>query len=78
MMIQIYYDSLIGQNIGCYPILLVVKIMMKLLELQKMVDKERINSQEKAKLMHKKLAALEHQDGVTSAIRENRIKVAVQ
>ena len=50
----------------------------KLLKLESIIDNERINSQEKAKLMHKKLAALEHQDGVTSYIRENRIKMAVQ
>jgi hypothetical protein len=50
----------------------------KLLDLKQKIDGERIKAIEQTKLMSKKLIALEHQDSVTSSIRENRIQLAVQ
>ena len=49
----------------------------KLLDLEQIIADERIQAQEMTKMMRKKLEALEHQDGVTSSIRENRIQLAV-
>merc|ERR1711991_990236 len=50
----------------------------KLLNLKNKIHVERVNTIEQTKLMSKKLIALEHQDSVTSSIRENRIQLAVQ
>merc|ERR1712139_364924 len=50
----------------------------KLLDLKQKIDGERIKAIEQTKLMSKKLIALEHQDSVTSSIRENRIQLAVE
>merc|ERR1711991_299747 len=50
----------------------------KLLNLERKIDEERIKTVEQTKLMTKKVIALEHQDSVTSSIRENRIQLAVQ
>ena len=49
----------------------------KLLNLERKIDEERIKTVEQTKLMTK-VIALEHQDSVTSSIRENRIQLAVQ
>ena len=50
----------------------------KLHQLEMKIDEERVTAVEQTKLMNKKLTALEHQDSVTSSIRENRIQLAVQ